>query len=153
MKRKNKLFYQTKIMHFKGNIIFIWFSFRLIFLVITDIIFFHRYRHVISRSIDIFCTCHRLFFNCYIFIPCDNGEGYSNECRTFRLRFFAKVDVLAKQYLVVIYMFGLFFIGSCSLIANILYNVVGFLFYLGVGWEERVHEGHVFFICFKIYFK
>ena len=101
MKRKNKLFYQTKIMHFKGNIIFIWSSFRLIFLVITDIIYFHRYRHVISRSIDIFCTCHRLFFNCYNFILRDSGEGYSNECRTFRprtfrLRFFAKVDVLGQ---------------------------------------------------------
>jgi len=28
---------------------------------------------------------------------------------TFRLRFFAKVDVSAKQYLVVIYMFVFFF--------------------------------------------
>ena len=158
MKRKNKLFYQTKIMHFKGNIIFIWSSFRLIFLVITDIIYFHRYRHVISRSIDIFCTCHRLFFNCYNFIPRDSGEGYSNECRTFRprtfqpwtfrLRFFAKVDVLPKQYLVVIYMFGLFFIGSCSLIANILYIVVGFLFYLGVEWGGKRGSMRATFVLF-----
>ena len=74
---------------------------------------------------------------------------------TFRLRFFAKVDVSAKQYLVVIYML-FFFIGSCSLIANILYIVVDFFVLFlwdGVGWEERVHEGHVCFICFKIYFK
>jgi hypothetical protein len=63
-----------------------------------------------------------------------------NECRTFRprtfrpwtfwLRFFAKVDVSAKQYLVVIYMLGFFFIRSCSPIANILYIVVGFFFFL-----------------------
>ena len=128
MKRKNKLFYQTKIMHFKGNIIFIWSSFRLIFLVITDIIYFHRYRHVISRSIDIFCTCHRLFFNCYNFIPCDSGEGYSNECRTFRPRTFQPWTLL-------------------------IFYILLWVFCFNWGWEERVHEGHVCFICFKIYLK
>ena len=48
-------------------------------------------------------------------------------------------------------------IWKFSLIANILYIVVVFLgfsfFGSGVGWEERVHEGHVCIICFKIYFK
>jgi hypothetical protein len=75
-----------------------------------------------------------------------------NECRTFRprtfrpwtfwLRFFAKVDVSAKQYLVVIYMLGFFFIRSCSPIANILYIVVGFFFLsLGVRWGGMGREG------------
>ena len=93
-----------------------------------------------------------------------------NECRTFRprtfrpwtfwLRFFAKVDVSAKQYLVVIYMLGfffirscspianilyivvVFFIRSCSPIANILYIVVGFFFLsLGVRWGGMGREG------------
>ena len=52
---------------------------------------------------------------------CSSHFSYTwqKECRTFwprtfrpwafRLRFFAKVDVSAKQYLVVIYMFGVFF--------------------------------------------
>ena len=58
------------------------------------------------------------------------------------------MDVSAKQYLVVIYMFGFFFIGSCSLIANILYIVVGFLFYLGVGWGGKRGSMRATFVLF-----
>jgi hypothetical protein len=65
-------------------------------------------------------------------------------------KIFAKLDVSAKQYLVVIYMFGFFFIGSCSLIANIFrYCCVFFcFFYLGVGWGEKRGSMRATFVLF-----
>ena len=56
-------------------------------------------------------------------------------------KIFAKLDVSAKQYLVVIYMFGFFFIGSCSLIANIFKYCCGFFFFFIWGWGGVRREG------------
>ena len=59
------------------------------------------------------------------------------------------MDVSAKQYLVVIYML-VFFIGSCSLIANILYIILLWVFWCFFlwGWGGKTGSMRAMFVLF-----